>query len=137
MTSKGDLILNRRTAREKTIQVLFQYDVSQIDIEDAKKFVLQDKPTNPFFERLVNGTISHLEEIDNLIKRHLEKWSFERIANVDRAILRLAVFEWKYEKDIPTSVTINEAIELAKTFGSEDSSRFVNGVLSKILEEEK
>lgn len=127
--------MNRRTAREKTIQVLFQNDVSDIDVQEAKEYVLHDEQTDPFFERLVNGTMSHLEEIDATIKKHLEKWSFERIANVDRAILRLAVYELKYEKDIPKSVTINEAIELAKTFGGEDSNRFINGVLSKVTEE--
>ena len=127
--------MNRRTAREKTIQVLFQNDVSKIDVDEAKTFVLQNQQTNPFFERLVNGTMARLDEIDRLIKNNLEKWSFDRIANVERAILRLAVYELKYEDEIPKSVTINEAIELAKTFGSEESSRFINGVLSKIMED--
>lgn len=127
--------MNRRTAREKTIQVLFQYDIGQTDIEQAIKFVLENKKTDPFFERLVHGTLEHLQEIDEIIKAHLEKWSFDRVAYVDRAIIRLAVYEWKYEKDIPISVTINEAVELAKKYGTEDSGRFVNGVLSKIMEE--
>ncbi|MFA8438836.1 transcription antitermination factor NusB [Pueribacillus sp. YX66] len=129
--------MNRRTAREKTIQVLFQYDVSNIDVQEAKEYVLDDGRTDPFFERLVSGTMTQLNKIDELIKKHLEKWSFERIANVDRAILRLAVYELLYEEEIPVSVTVNEAVELAKTFGGEDSNRFINGVLSKIMEEEK
>jgi N utilization substance protein B len=128
--------LNRRTAREKTLQVLYQYDIGNTDIKQAKEFVLEGKKTDNFFERLVHGTIEHLQEIDEIIKANLEKWSFDRIAYVDRAIIRLAVYEWKYEKDIPISVTINEAVELAKKFGTEDSGRFVNGVLSKIMEEE-
>lgn len=136
MNEKEIQVLNRRTAREKTIQVLFQYDMSSIEIEQAKEFVLEGGKTDSFFETLVHGTIEHLNEIDEIIKQHLEKWSFERIAYVDRAILRLAVYEWKYEHDIPISVTINEAVEIAKKYGSEDSGRFVNGVLSKIMEEE-
>lgn len=137
LRSKGVKSLKRRTAREKTIQVLFQYDVSDIDIKEAVQYVLNDEKSDPFFERLVNGTYVHMTEIDETIKKHLENWSFERIANVDRAILRLAVYELKYENDIPPSVAVNEAVELAKTFSSEDSNRFINGVLSKIMEEEK
>lgn len=128
--------MNRRTAREKTLQVLYQYDIGNTDVTQAKEFVLQGKNPDSFFERLVHGTIEHLHEIDEIIKANLEKWSFDRIGYVDRAIIRLAVYEWKYEKDIPISVTINEAVELAKKYGTEDSGRFVNGVLSKIMEEE-
>jgi len=126
--------MNRRTAREKALQTLFQYDVGKTDLKDAYVHVLGDDNKNEFLERLVFGTREHLEEIDELIKKHLEKWSFHRLANVDRNILRIAVFELKYMDDIPGNVTINEAVEIAKRFGDENSGRFVNGVLSKIKE---
>ncbi|RBN42846.1 transcription antitermination factor NusB, partial [Priestia megaterium] len=71
--------------------------------------------------------------IDERLRNHLEKWTLDRVATVDRVILRIAVYEMKYEEEIPTSVTLNEAIELAKTFGDDQSSKFINGVLSKVL----
>lgn len=125
--------MKRRQAREKAVQALFQMHLNETDINETMDYVLNDEETDPFFERLVEGTIANLDSIDNTIKKHLENWSFDRIANVDRAILRLAVYELKYEEDIPSNVTLNEAVELAKTFGSEESKRFINGVLSKIL----
>lgn len=125
--------MKRRLAREKAVQALFQMHLNETDINETMDYVLNDEETDPFFERLVEGTIANLDSIDNTIKKHLENWSFDRIANVDRAILRLAVYELKYEEDIPSNVTLNEAVELAKTFGSEESKRFINGVLSKIL----
>lgn len=137
MNEKEKKTVKRRTAREKAIQALFQIDLSDIDVEDAMHYALNGVKTDPFFERLVNGTIEHIHSIDDIIRMHLENWSFERIANVDRAILRLAVYELKHEEDIPTSVVVNEAVELGKTFGSEDSNRFINGVLSKITEGER
>ncbi len=116
--------MNRSTAREKALQTLFQYDVGKTDLKDAYVHVLGDDNKNEFLERLVFGTREHLEEIDELIKKHLEKWSFHRLANVDRNILRIAVFELKYMDDIPGNVTINEAVEIAKRFGDEKSGRF-------------
>jgi N utilization substance protein B len=77
--------------------------------------------------------VEHQQEIDELLRNHLEKWTLDRVATVDRVILRIAVYEMKYEEEIPTSVTLNEAIELAKTFGDDQSSKFINGVLSKVL----
>ncbi|MBS2969584.1 transcription antitermination factor NusB [Metabacillus sp. KIGAM252] len=124
--------MNRRTAREKALQALFQIDVSQIDPADALQHAFDEEEVNSFTKDLVTGTISNLEEIDELIKPHLVNWKLERLANVDRGILRLAAYEMKYENDIPASVSIDEAIELAKSFGDDQSSRFVNGVLSNI-----
>ncbi|MTH52353.1 transcription antitermination factor NusB [Bacillus mangrovi] len=124
--------MNRRAAREKALQALFQIDVSQIETEDALQHAFDEEEVDSFARGLVTGTINHLEEIDELIKPHLVKWKLERLANVDRGILRLASYEMKYEKEIPVSVSIDEAIELAKAFGDDHSSRFVNGVLSNI-----
>lgn len=86
-----------------------------------------------YAKTLVDGTLEHLEEIDGLIRNQAEHWRLERMPAVDRNILRLAVYEFLYETDVPKLVILDEAIELAKAFGSEQSSRFVNGVLDGIL----
>lgn len=86
-----------------------------------------------YAQTLVEGTLRHLEEIDELIRRQAEHWRLERMPAVDRNILRLAVFEFLYETDVPKLVILDEAIELAKEFGTEQSGRFVNGVLDGIL----
>ncbi|MRX73166.1 transcription antitermination factor NusB [Bacillus lacus] len=124
--------MKRRTAREVALQALFQIDVSGIEPSEAIQHALDGKENDPFLETLVNGTLKHQEEIDALIKPHLVKWTLERLANVDRAVLRMSVFEMRFMEEIPVSVSIDEAIELSKTFGDDSSSRFVNGVLSNV-----
>ncbi|MFC3882863.1 transcription antitermination factor NusB [Bacillus songklensis] len=126
--------MKRRTAREKALQALFQYDLGQIEPMEAIRNVLQTDEIDPFLQKVVLGTIEHLEEIDATLRKHLEKWTLERVAAVDRAILRLAVYEMMYEEEIPTNVSLNEAIELAKKFSDSQSNRFINGVLSKVLQ---
>ncbi|KIL75254.1 transcription antitermination factor NusB [Bacillus badius] len=126
--------MKRRTAREKSLQALYQIDVSGAEPEAAITNVLEEAPADEYLHKSVIGTIEHREEIDELIKAHLEKWSFDRLAKVDRNILRLAVFEMKYGEDVPEKVAINEAIELAKQFSDEQSGKFINGVLSRIKE---
>lgn len=126
--------MKRRTAREKSLQALYQIDVSGTEPEEAVANVLEEEPADEYLRKSVTETIKHLEEIDTLIKAHLEKWSFDRLAKVDRNILRLAVFEIKYAEDIPEKVAINEAIELAKQFSDEQSGKFINGVLSRIIQ---
>ena len=86
-----------------------------------------------YAKTLVQGTLTHREEIDVLIRRQAEHWRLERMPAVDRNILRLAVYEFLYEADVPKHVILDEAIELAKEFGSEQSGRFVNGLLDGIL----
>ena len=125
--------MKRHTAREKALQALFQIDVGDIEPHAAIANVVETE-TDPFMETLVFGVVEHQKEIDDILRQHLEKWTLERVANVDRSILRMAVFEMKYMDDIPLSVSIDEAIELAKVFGDEKSSRFINGVLAKIKE---
>ncbi|HEU5138572.1 MAG TPA: transcription antitermination factor NusB [Bacillales bacterium] len=128
--------MNRRTARQKAVQSLFQIDISGTEPTAAIANVLEeDERADPFLESLVNGTLQHLQDIDPLIEKHLEHWNMKRIGNVDRCILRMAVFELGHMEDIPRNVTLNEAVELAKMFGGEESSRFVNGVLSKIAKQ--
>jgi N utilization substance protein B len=125
-------MMNRRQAREKALQALFQLDINEQEPHTAITNVLEEEESNAFLEELVFGTTSHQEEIDTLLKNNLENWTIDRIGNVDRAILRLAIYEMKYEASIPVNVTMNEAIELAKIFGDDDSSKFINSVLSKI-----
>lgn len=124
--------MNRHTAREKALQALFQIDVGRIEPEEAIRGVIRDDEIDPFLKQLVFGVIEHQEEIDEMLRANLEKWALERVANVDRSILRMATYEMKYIEDVPVKVSMDEAIELAKKFGDDKSGRFVNGVLSKV-----
>ncbi len=81
----------------------------------------------------MQGVLDHCREIDGLIERYSENWSLERITSIDRTILRIAIFELLYREDIPPKVTLNEAVDLGKRFGSENSGGFVNGILDRIL----
>ncbi|MDM5320595.1 transcription antitermination factor NusB [Bacillus altitudinis] len=124
--------MKRRTAREKALQTLFQIDVSNIDPKEAITHALDEQESDPFFEELVFGVLEQKDKLDDMISQHLVNWKLDRIANVDRAILRLSVYEMVHQEDIPVSVSMNEAIELAKLFGDDKAPKFVNGVLSNI-----
>ncbi|MDT0159993.1 MULTISPECIES: transcription antitermination factor NusB [Bacillaceae] len=124
--------MKRRTAREKALQALFQIDVSQADPSEAIDHVLEGEEGDEYLTLLVTGVLENKEEIDSLIKQYLEKWKLERLATVDRNLLRQGVYELKYSKEVPANVVIDEAIEIAKIFGDDNSSRFINGVLSKV-----
>jgi transcription antitermination protein NusB len=125
--------MKRRTAREKALQALFQIDISKVEVSDAIEHVLEEEAGDEYLDKLVYGTVQHQSEIDEEIKVYLEKWSIDRLAAVDRNLLRLAVYELKYCKDeVPVNVVLDEAIEIAKLYGDDQSSRFVNGVLSKV-----
>ncbi|MDN4525268.1 transcription antitermination factor NusB [Fictibacillus fluitans] len=127
--------MKRRLAREKAFQSLFQIEVSDIEPEAAIKHVLEeDEREDEFLHALVFGTMEHKDEIDEQISSHLENWSFARLANVEKAVLRMAIYEMQFLDDIPVNVSMNEAIELAKIFGGEESGRFVNGVLVKVVQ---
>lgn len=118
--------MDRRTAREEAFKLLFQLDIN----DNNHTF---NNEMNPFTKKIVNGVIKNKQEMDQLISDNLESWSFDRIAIVEKTILRIASFEITYLDDIPISVSINEAVELAHTYGDEKSSQFINGVLSKII----
>lgn len=125
--------MNRRTAREKGVQALYQMDMSGAAPSEAIENVLEeDTSDSSYLEAIVYGVEEHLDEIDAVIKANLEKWSFDRLAKVDRNILRLAVYEMTYSDDVPAKVAVNEAIELAKHFSDERAGKFINGVLSKV-----
>ncbi|RSK27795.1 transcription antitermination factor NusB [Bacillus sp. HMF5848] len=124
--------MNRHQAREKALQALFQIDMTKTSAEEAIEAVLEDKSPHSLLVELVNGVVQQQEAIDEFITKHLENWSLSRLARIDRNILRIAAYEMRFLDDIPVNVSIDEAIELAKTFGDDQSSRFVNGVLSKL-----
>jgi N utilization substance protein B len=126
----------RSAARRKALQLLFQSEICGCEPERILSEGLCIEEVGipcDFTQNLLRGVSSHAKEIDDLIAHTSENWSLERMPLVDRSILRLATFEMLCADDIPYSVSINEAIELAKNFGGEDeSSRFVNGVLGRI-----
>jgi transcription antitermination protein NusB len=125
--------MKRRTAREKALQALFQIDISKTEPEDAIEHVLEGNAGDEYLSTLVLGVIEHSEEIDKLISVNLEKWSIDRLATVDRNILRMAVYELRYQQpEIPENVILDEAIEIAKIYGDDQSSKFINAVLSKV-----
>ncbi|WP_226673103.1 transcription antitermination factor NusB [Rossellomorea aquimaris] len=124
--------MKRRVAREKALQALFQIDMSGIEPDVALTNVLEEEKMDAYLQQLVLGFIENQERIDGLIRENLEKWSFDRLAKVDRNILRLGVYELLFVEDVPNKVVINEAVEIAKIFGDDQSSKFINGVLSKV-----
>ncbi|MDQ0299579.1 N utilization substance protein B [Salibacterium salarium] len=128
--------MNRRIARLRAVQALYQIDLTEATWNEALTNTLEDDETaDEFLEEAVRGTLDYAEIINPIIKKHLQHWTLERVGNVDRAILREAVHEMLYMDDIPLHVSVNEAIEIAKAFGGEESGKFVNGVLSSILKE--
>ncbi|RYL87848.1 transcription antitermination factor NusB [Sporolactobacillus sp. Y61] len=128
--------MNRRQARETALKVLFQMEVSGTERSTAVRAVNEnDIPLDPFVNQLLDKTLNHLNDIDSIISKNLVNWSFDRLGNMDRTILRLAVCELRYFDDIPDTVTINEAVELCRTYSDEQSRRFVNGILSHISKE--
>ncbi len=130
---------NRHKAREFTLQILYAIDISGSQSEDIFKY-FWDSLTSPaevrsFTTQLVDGVLEKLNYIDNVISKYSEHWAIDRMTSVDRNILRMAVFELLFLTDIPHSVTINEAVEIGKKFGSEESGAFVNGILDRIARE--
>lgn len=125
-------MMKRRFAREKAFQTLFQMITTDLNQQEAMEYVLEEEENDAFMTQLVEGVTFHQAELDEWISEHLENWSLERLPKVEKTVLRIAVYELKYQKETPTQVAINEAVELAKTFGDEASGKFVNGVLSKM-----
>lgn len=127
----------RHRARLQALQILYQREVTGVSgsrILDERSYSVEDGEPNDFCRELVHGVEGHLEEIDSLIGETSEHWSVTRMPLVDRNVLRIATFELLFEHETPPSVAINEAVELAKTYGGDDSSKFVNGVLGRIAE---
>jgi transcription antitermination protein NusB len=150
----------RREARERAVQFLFQHDLNPPEsldvaldqfwtgqrlaarVDESKATwgqIMQLPPPTAeeaalrvFADPLIRGTIEHREECDEQIRKHAKNWDLHRIATVDRNIMRLAIFEMFHRDDIPPVVSINEAVDIAKKFSTQDSGKFVNGILDKI-----
>jgi N utilization substance protein B len=154
----------RREARERAVQFLFQHDLNppedldralnefwdtqraaaiaeekgpatwgqQIELPPP---TVEEAETRLFADPLIRGVLEHRDAIDEKIKSHAKNWDFHRIAAVDRNIMRLAIFEMLHREDIPPVVSINEAVDIAKKFSTQDSGKFVNGILDKIRSE--
>lgn len=132
---------SRRSARILALQGLYQLDISGRPPEEVVSFSWVEKQHDPstleFARGLIAGTCAHLQEIDRIIARQLEHWDLKRVSYVDRAILRFSTYSLLYQDDIPDTVIINEAVDIAKIFGTDDSYRFVNGVLDGIRKEKE
>ncbi|MGA2465541.1 MAG: transcription antitermination factor NusB [Thermodesulfobacteriota bacterium] len=129
----------RRKSREFALQVLYQLDITKQDViktlAQFQDHFSGNEERDDFMERLVLGVLEHCQEIDRLIEKYSENWRLVRMNIVDRTILRMAIFELLYCEEIPPKVTLNEAIELGKRYGSEDSGSFINGILDRIQNE--
>jgi N utilization substance protein B len=120
--------------------MLFQWDVTHDSIDHvAATFFENQEPDTPaimdFARALVTGTVEHVEDIDRLIQRHADNWRLDRMAIVDRNVLRMATQEFLFGRDTPKTVVINEAIEIARRFSSQESPQFINGILDSIKKE--
>lgn len=143
----------RRKARELAVQTIYALDFSETDNEFREFSLLNSYPeilvlmaehenisadhaSRTFADELIRNTIIHLDEIESTLEKHSSNWSLERIANMDRSILRVAIYEMMFT-DTPPPVIINEAIEIAKKYSSESSNKFVNGILDALHQELK
>lgn len=129
----------RRQAREFAVQFLFQGDFNpdchKSDMDDALRLFWEDKETTDdvkhFATELIQGTIAHQTHVDELIRKYTENWELNRVAAVDRNVLRLAIYEMLHRPDVPPVVSINEAVDIAKKFSTAESGKFVNGILDR------
>ena len=126
----------RRRSRELAMQALFYMDVHQNSSQELLdrfcEYFSPPEKTRPFFFKLVNGVLASRTEIDALIQRYSENWKLSRMSLVDRNVIRIAVYEMLYCSDIPPKVSINEAVDIGKKFGTEESGAFINGIVDSI-----
>jgi N utilization substance protein B len=139
--------MKRRVAREIAIQSLYQMEMNEVTPHEAIVAAITEAEHDneaelqtdgepiaaEFITELVHGTHSRLPVIDEMLSEYLKGWKIDRLSRIDREVLRLAVYEMVYRDDVPPKVVVNEAIELAKHFGTEESGKFVNGVLGKMI----
>ena len=128
----------RRDGRETAVQFLFSKDIKNDshseDLDNFFSISTAKKRAKKFALELVNGIIEKIEKIDEIIQSNVDNFEINRLSTIDRNVLRLAIYEMYYRDDIPAAVCINEAIEISKRFGTEESGSFVNGVLDKVKE---
>lgn len=145
--------MKRRMARQIALQSLYHIMMNDVEPEQAITAVVEEAQNDneaeielskkneentsmfAYIRQVVKGTKNNQEQIDRILTQYLKGWKIERLSRVDREVLRLAVYELLYSEDVPPKVAMNEAIELAKQYGSEESGKFVNGVLGKLYTE--
>ncbi len=128
--------MGRRASRELAMKLLYQLEIQKDDREEQIKAVMDENDLTAkdreYIHDVINGVMDNTVNIDNIIEKHSKGWKISRIPKIDLSILRVGIFETIYRSDIPFSVSVNEAVELAKKFSNEESGSFINGVLSKI-----
>lgn len=141
--------MKRRLAREIIVQSLYQMEMNDVEVAEAVEMLIEEAADENETDRVitdenelktyvaehVNGVWEHKMAIDDMLEHYLKGWQMSRLSRVDRQILRLATFEMIFASDVPAKVAVNEAIDLAKHFGTEDSGKFVNGVLGKLIQD--
>ncbi|GKS11941.1 transcription antitermination factor NusB [Paenibacillus chitinolyticus] len=140
--------MRRRVAREIALQSLYQIDMNGVSAAEAVNVAVheaendneaqvdhKEKIMPEYIRELVDGTLNNRDRIDQLLAGYLKGWKMDRLSRVDREVLRLAAFEMLFQEDVPPKVVVNEAIDLAKHFGTDDSGKFVNGVLGKMIKD--
>jgi N utilization substance protein B len=127
----------RTKARKRAVDVLYEADLRGTDALGtlAERVRLADPPVNPYTTELVEGVDANRERIDSILSEYAEGWTIDRMPGVDRAVLRVGVYELLWRTDIPPAVSIDEAVELAKSLSTDESPRFVNGVLARVLKD--
>lgn len=129
--------MRRRLAREVALKALFAVDLGKVKVDRVLEDLLAEADLPPkdaqFARELAAGTLAHRDETDRIIARQAVGWTIDRMATIDRNILRMALFEILHRDDIPDSVAVNEAVELAKRYGDAESGKFVNGILGEIV----
>jgi N utilization substance protein B len=136
--------MSRRKARILAFQALYSFDVGKMNSEqlvslswvESKSLEKLSESSNLYTRLLIAGTLENLEEIDESISKNLTNWDFDRLNRVDLAILRISAYALLYQKDLHPSIVIDEAVQIAKEFGSEDSFKFINAVLDNIQKKE-
>mgnify|MGYP003288855412 FL=1 len=130
----------RRKGRILAFQALYSWDLGNVDVDNILDFSWVEKETLDkmgedslsFSRLLVSGTIEHIDEIDSIIKENLNNWDFDRLNKVDLAILRISIYPLLYQKDLHSSIVIDEAIDISKQFGADDSFKFINAILDSV-----
>jgi N utilization substance protein B len=130
--------MGRKKARDCAFKCIYQlgFDFS-LNLEDILKYNYEEdnstEEEKEYISELLNGVANNIDAIDEQILNNLKDWTIDRIAKIDLAILRLAIYEIKYIENVPAKVSVNEAVELAKMYGNENSANFVNGLLAKVI----
>ncbi len=128
----------RSKARKRAVDLLYEADMRNADplVTLTDRVALGDPPVNDYTVEVVEGVVAHRERIDEILADYAEGWTVDRMPGVDRAVLRIGMFELLWRDDVPDPVAIDEAVELAKTLSTDESPRFVNGVLARVLRDQ-